>query len=343
MAIGIKAGDEVILPDFTFFATAGTVARLNAVPVFTDIDLKTFNISPEAVKANITPKTKAIIPVHLYGRCANMSELKKISEEYNIPLIEDACQAIGSYTSDGYRAGSVGSLACFSFYPTKNLGGAGDAGAITTDNKELYEKLKQMRNHGMEPRYYHSFIGGNFRMDELQAAFLLKKIPFLQNWNKARRATAELYRDLFDSVGLFHKGAADLSDTVNIILPEADFHKHIACSTNNNTNTNTNTTNNNKLNLNNYHTFHQYVIRCKKRDELKTFLAEKQIGTDIYYPVPLHKQKCFEYLNHDDAKLKNTNKICDEVLALPIFPELKVEQVKYVVQQISEFYKTQTD
>ena len=315
MALDIKQGDEIILPDFTFFATAGTIARLNAIPVFVDIDINTYNISPIEVRKKITSKTKAIIPVHLYGYCANMEELSKISEEFNIPIIEDACQAIGSQYKDGRKAGNLGLMGCFSFYPTKNLGGGGDSGAITTNDDKLYKKLKEMRNHGMEPRYYHNFIGGNFRMDELQAAILCAKIPFLEKWNNKRRENARLYNKYFKKYKLIEENCNEFNNKNKIIIPIAKNQEE-----------------------HNLHIYHQYCIRVKNRNELKKFLENNEIGTDIYYPVPLHKQECFKYLNYNDNEFNITNKVCDEILALPVYPELKEENIKYVVEKIAEFF-----
>ena len=203
MAVDVGVGDEVIIPDFTFFATAGVVSRLGAKPVFVDIFPKTFCINPELVERAITPKTKAIIPVHIFGQCAEMESLNNISQQYNIPIIEDACQAVGAEYKDGRRAGNLGLMGCFSFYPTKNLGGAGDSGAITTNDEKLYSKLKQMRNHGMEPKYYHSFVGGNFRMDEIQAAVLLAKLPLLDDYNNLRKINHNFYKKFFIDFQLF--------------------------------------------------------------------------------------------------------------------------------------------
>lgn len=316
MAIDIKPDDEVILPDFTFFATAGTVARLGAIPVFVDILPTTYNIDPAEVRKKITNKTKAIMPVHLFGRCANMRELKAISEEFNIPIIEDACQAIGASCPTGKKAGSMGLMGCFSFYPTKNLGGAGDSGAITTNDEKLYEKLKQMRNHGMEPRYCHKFVGGNFRMDELQAAVLVNKLPNLDSWNGIRRLNAMLYRKHFINNELVEIDTNEFTEKNKVIIPY--FFEEDREDT---------------------HIFHQYCIRVKKRDELKQFLADNGIGTDIYYPIPLHRQECFSYLNSNDADFPITNQVCEEIIALPIYPEVEEASIQYITQKIKEFYQ----
>jgi len=248
MVLDVGVGDEVIIPDFTFFATAGVVARLGAKPVFVDILPKTFNINPELVEKAITSKTKAIIPVHIFGQCADMESLNNISQKYNIPIIEDACQAVGAEYKDGKKSGSLGLMGCFSFYPTKNLGGAGDSGAITTNNEKLYSKLKQMRNHGMEPKYYHSFVGGNFRMDEIQAAVLLAKLPYLDGYNNLRRINHNFYTKFFIDNNLLTLEQQNSLDQNFVVLPHTEY------------------LNNGVIN---YHIFHQYSILAKERDKLK--------------------------------------------------------------------------
>jgi dTDP-4-amino-4,6-dideoxygalactose transaminase len=319
MALNIDAGDEVILPDFTFFATAGVVSRLKAKPIFVDIDPKTFNINPELVEKAITKNTKAIIPVHIFGQCADMESLQNISQKHNIPLIEDACQAVGAEYKDGKKAGSFGIMGCFSFYPTKNLGGAGDSGAITTNDENIYKKLKQMRNHGMEPKYHHSFIGGNFRMDEIQAAILLKKLNCLDNWNNLRRINAGLYSKFFYDKNLVDLNCINQEKRQNAVILPHQTHSN--------------------LGIIQYHTFHQYSILVKNRDNLKQFLAENSIGTDIYYPIPLHRQECFKELNCKESDFPVTNKVCEEVISLPIYPEISENAIKYVVEKIAEYYK----
>jgi len=317
MALEIGAGDEVILPDFTFFATAGVVARLGAKPVFVDVDKESFLISEDEIAKAITPKTKAIIPVHIFGQCADIEKIKSIAGD--IPIIEDAAQSVGAEYKDGARAGNLGLMGCFSFYPTKNLGGAGDSGAITTNDETLYNKLLQMRNHGMEPKYYHSFIGGNFRMDELQAAVLNTKLNYIEKWNNLRRINHNLYRKYFIEQELVIEYKRNTLSTENyVVLPH---RKYAECG------------------IINFHTFHQYCVLVNKRDELKKFLADNDIGTDIYYPVPLHKQECFAHFDYNDADFPNTNYICNHILALPIYPELLESQIMYVVGKIKEFYK----
>ncbi len=323
MALGIKSGDEVILPTYSFFATAGVVARLNAVPVFTDIDPKSYNIDINDIERKITEKTKAIIPVHLYGQSAEMDKIMEIAKKYNLKVVEDGAQAIGVQYKDGRKVGSIGDIGCFSFFPSKNLGGFGDGGMITTNDDELAEKIKIMRVHGGKPKYYHKVIGGNFRLDEIQAAVLNVKFPYLDGWSAKRRENAKLYTQLFKEKGLStddKKTKIDEEDKV--ILPEALYessgHK-------------------------NYHIFNQYIILVNKRDELKAFLQKNEIGCEIYYPVPFHKQECFEYLNEylniDKTQFPESDYAADNSLALPIYPELTSEQIEFVVDKICEFYK----
>ena len=318
MALEIGAGDEVILPDFTFFATAGVVARLGAKPVFVDIERDSFLISCDAIQTAITPKTKAIIPVHIFGQCADMAKIKEIAN--GIPIIEDAAQSVGAEYKDGLKAGNLGLMGCFSFYPTKNLSGAGDSGAITTNDEKLYNKLIQMRNHGMEPKYYHSFVGGNFRMDEIQAAVLLAKLPHIEQWNNLRRINHNIYRKYFieSELATIENKQNILSAENNVILPHSIYADSGVI---------------------NFHIFHQYCVLVNKRDELKKFLADNDVGSDIYYPIPLHKQKCFSDYNYNDSGYSNTNYICDNILALPVYPELSEPQIMYVVNMIKKFYK----
>jgi dTDP-4-amino-4,6-dideoxygalactose transaminase len=318
MALDIKPGDEVIIPTYSFFATAGVVARLNAVPVFVDSDPVTYNINPDGIRSVINEKTKAIIPVHLYGQCADMDEIMAISKEYNIPVIEDGAQAIGCQYKDGSRAGAFGLMGCFSFYPTKNLGGFGDGGLVVTNDEAMADKLKKMRNHGMHPKYYHNFIGGNFRLDALQAAVLNVKFPHLEDWHEGRRKNAGLYTKYFIEAGLAEKeGVLEFDDNNKVRLPKPVYkdsgHK-------------------------NYHIYNQYVIHVKKRDELRQFMSEKGIGSEIYYPVPFHKQECFKYLKQFNGNFPVADSLAEQTIALPIFPELKDEQIKYVVNIIKEFY-----
>ncbi|MGA0834171.1 MAG: DegT/DnrJ/EryC1/StrS family aminotransferase [Candidatus Kapaibacteriota bacterium] len=313
MAYDIGAGDEVIVPTFSFFATAGCVARTGATPVFVDVDPVSYMINPDLVRKAITPRTKAIMPVHLFGQAANMTELMAISAETGIPVIEDAAQAIGTRYRDGRPVGGIGHIGCFSFYPTKNLGAFGDGGLVTTNDDALATKILQLRNHGMEPRYYHSMIGGNFRLDAIQAAVLSVKLPHLDSWHAARRRNAELYEQAFVAEGLSQgAGATEFSERDRILLPAAPGH----------------------------HIFNQYTIRTAHRNALRAFLSERGIGTEIYYPVPFHRQDCFTYLQPQDADYPVANSLADTVLSLPIFPELRPEQITEVVATIAEFERT---
>ncbi len=317
MALDIQPGDEVIMPTFSFFATAGVVARLHAKPVFVDSDPVSFNVDPEKIRQAITSKTKAIIPVHLFGQSSDMDAIMAIANEHNIPVIEDGAQALGTQYKDGRKSGSIGLMGCFSFYPTKNLGAFGDAGLVTTNDEQLYIKLKQMRNHGMEPRYYHKFVGGNFRIDEIQSAVLNVKFPHLENWHSGRQKNAAYYTELFLQHGLATTtGCTEFTSTEKVLLP-AEVHKTGGAK--------------------NHHIFNQYCIRVQKRDELRQFLASKEIGSEIYYPVPFHRQECFAYLGCNDADFPVANALADTVMALPIFPELQREQIEFVVQTIKEF------
>lgn len=302
MAFDVGPGDEVITTPYSFFATVSAVTRLGATPVFVDIEPQTYNLDVSQIESKITKKTKAIQPVHLFGQCAAMSELRKISEKYNVPLIEDAAQAIGA-EEDSRRAGAIGEIGCFSFYPSKNLGGMGDGGFMTTNDEALANKLKALRVHGSEKRYYHKWVGINSRLDALQAAILRVKLPHLDSWSDKREANANNYRKLFTDAGL----------TKEITLPfEREGVRHI---------------------------YNQFVVRIsEKRDELKQFLAKNDIGTDIYYPVSLHQQECFAYLGYRKGDFPESEKASVETLALPIFPELTFEQQKFVVQKIAEFF-----
>ncbi|MFC1718660.1 DegT/DnrJ/EryC1/StrS family aminotransferase [Candidatus Poribacteria bacterium] len=298
MAVNIGCGDEVITTPFTFFATAGSVSRLGAKPVFVDIDPRTYNIDPQLIEEKITDRTKAIIPVHLYGQCADMYPILEIARKYDLCVIEDAAQAIGAkYRSR--EAGSMGDLGCLSFFPTKNLGGYGDGGMILTGNEELAEKLKILRAHGSKPKYYHSAVGCNSRLDAIQATILLTKLRYLNKWNESRRQNAEVYNSLF----------ADM----DVVTPYSeDF---------------------------NYHIYNQYVIRVKDRDKLKAFLKEKGIGTEIYYPVPLHLQECYSELGYKPGDMPVSEEASGQTLALPVYPELTREQQEEIVELIGGFLK----
>ncbi len=309
MALGIGNGDEVLLPPFTFFSTAGSVSRLGATPIFVDIDRETYNIDPSKIEEKITTRTKAIIPVHLFGQCADMDPFLKITKEKKLFIIEDAAQALGAeykpkVGSEGRRAGQIGDLGCFSFYPTKNLGAFGDAGMVVTDNPALAEKVRLLRVHGSQPKYFHKSIGINSRLDTIQAAILLVKFKYLEKWTVERQKKAERYQGLFQDL---------FSSVKGLKLPTIQYQ--------------------------NRHIFHQYVIRVPERDRLKQFLAAEGIGTDIYYPVPLHLQECYSFLKYRPGDLPNSEKASEEVLALPIYPELTEDQQRVVVNRIEAFYK----
>ncbi|MGI8786616.1 MAG: DegT/DnrJ/EryC1/StrS family aminotransferase [Pyrinomonadaceae bacterium] len=303
MTFDISAGDEVITTPYSFFATASAITRLGATPVFVDIDPQTYNLDVSQIEDKITERTKAIQPVHLYGQCAAMEDLQRVSEKYNVPVVEDAAQAIGA-EENGRRAGAMSAIGCFSFYPSKNLGAMGDAGFMTTSDENLARKLFALRVHGSEERYYHKWVGLNSRLDAMQAAILRVKFPHLDAWSNKRKTNADYYRKLFTDAGL----------TEQIVLPfERDGVRHI---------------------------YNQFVIRVpNKRDELKRFLAENEIGTDIYYPVPLHRQECFAYLGYRETDFPESERASRETLALPIYPELKKAQQEFVVEKIAEFVR----
>ena len=297
MAENIGAGDEVITTPYTFFATAGAIARVGAKPVFADIDPATYNIDARQIEAKITKKTRAIIPVHLYGLMADMDAIMSVADAHKLLVIEDAAQAIGADDQRG-RAGSIGHYGCFSFFPSKNLGAAGDAGMVVTNDEHRAERLRIFRNHGAHPKYIHRFIGGNFRLDALQAVVLSVKLPHLDTWTEGRRRNAQHYNELFRKAG------------ISIGLPEISSSRHI---------------------------FHQYVIRVSRRDALREFLQQKGIGTEVYYPVPLHLQECFAYLGYRPGDFPNSEQAAKETLALPVYPELTPDQAEYVVESVVEF------
>lgn len=307
MALGIGPGDEVILPSFTFFATASAVTRLGARPVFADIDPATFNLAPREVERLLRPATKAILPVHLFGQCADMDAIGRIAQSAGVPIVEDCAQAIGAEFA-GRRAGSMGRIGCFSFYPSKNLGGAGDGGVITTNDEALAHKLRLLRVHGMEPRYYHKVVGINSRLDSFQAAVLNVKFPHLDRWSDARAANARRYGELFAAAGL---------DGVLGLPRQATRGRHV---------------------------WNQYVVRVPggRRDRLRAFLAEAKIGTEIYYPLGLHAQECFRHLGYAVGDLPETERAAQEVVALPIFPELTAEEQQFVVDRIAAFFARQS-
>jgi dTDP-4-amino-4,6-dideoxygalactose transaminase len=308
MAMGVKAGDVVITTPYTFFATAGCVARVGATPVFVDIDPETYNISVPALRKALeaNPKAKAIIAVHLYGCCADMEAIMALGQEFGVPVIEDAAQALGAVHPRG-AAGAIGDYGYYSFYPTKNLGAFGDAGMVVCKDAEMAAKIRAFRNHGMEPRYFHEWVGGNFRIDALQAAVLNIKLPHLDSWSAARREHAALYRKEFAAQGLGE----------TIVLPIEPYAGS---------------------GLVNHHIYNQFVIRVPKRDELRQFLQQNGIGSEIYYPLPLHLQKCFANLGGKAGDFPESERAARQTLALPIFPELTPEQQVYVVGKIREFY-----
>lgn len=301
-ALDVGPGDEVITTPYSFFATVSSITRLGAKPVFVDIDPKTYNLDVSQIESKITERTKAIEPVHLYGQCTDMESLGEISRKQGVPIVEDAAQAIGA-EEDGKRAGSMGEIGCFSFYPSKNLGGMGDGGFMTTNDDALAHKLSALRVHGSEERYYHKWVGLNSRLDGFQGATLRVKLPHLDSWSDRRKQNADRYRELFTDAGL----------TEQIAIPyERENGRHI---------------------------YNQYVIRVpNRRDALKQFLTENEIGTDIYYPVSLHLQECFAYLGYREGDFPESERASRETLALPIFPELKPEQQEYVVEKIAEFF-----
>lgn len=307
MAAGIGSGDAVITSPYTFFASAGSIARTGARPVFVDVDSDTYNLSPgelertlDSLPAQDRGRIKAVMPVHLYGQCADMEPIIKIAEERNLLIVEDAAQAIGA-EYNGRRAGSFGQFGCFSFFPSKNLGAFGDGGIVTTGSEALYEKLKVLRVHGSKPKYYHKLIGGNFRLDALQAAIVSVKLTYLDQWSASRKKNAQTYRRLFAAAGLDR-----------IQLPVERESRHI---------------------------YNQFVIKVpEKRDGLRRHLQENHIGSEVYYPVPLHLQECFAYLGYRKGDFPLSEAAAERTLALPIYPELTDDQLTYVVDKIREFY-----
>ncbi|MGB5685949.1 MAG: DegT/DnrJ/EryC1/StrS family aminotransferase [Candidatus Electrothrix sp.] len=337
MALELQPGDQVLTTPYTFFATMGAIIRVGAVPVFADVDVRTLNLDPvkaaEILEADAAGerKIKAIIPVHLFGQCADMSALMALARQYGIPVIEDAAQAIGAEyplresaestgsaesENDGdvvwKKAGSMGLAGCFSFFPSKNLGGVGDGGMITTCDPDFAETLRCYRNHGAKPKYYHSKIGGNFRLDPLQAAVLSVKLPYLEKWHQQRRKNSEQYRELFAQAGLTGE---------QIALPEALYSTALDAE------------------QHNHHIYNQFVVRTSSRDALRQYLQEKSIGCEVYYPVCLHQQKCLEsYGTYSALSFPVAEQASRESLALPIYPELRIEQQEYVVKAIADFF-----
>jgi dTDP-4-amino-4,6-dideoxygalactose transaminase len=317
MALGVGIGDEILTTPFTFFATAGTIARVGARPVFCDIDPVSFNLSPTAVQDFVNRRCHVqngeltngstggrivgLMPVHLYGQSADMDPLMDTARQHKLKVIEDAAQAIGT-EYNGVRVGSIGDIGCFSFFPSKNLGAFGDAGLCTTNDADLAESMRVLRVHGGKPKYFHSVIGGNFRIDEIQAAVLRIKLKYLDAWTEARQRNAAFYNAAFAAAGLDNK----------LVCPQAA--------------------------KNGRHIFNQYVVRVQNRDALKAFLTDRGVGSEIYYPVPLHLQRCFAYLNHAPGAFPEAERAAAETLALPVYPELKQAQLATVVDSIVEFY-----
>ncbi|MBK7379619.1 MAG: DegT/DnrJ/EryC1/StrS family aminotransferase [Ignavibacteriales bacterium] len=317
MAIGIKPDDEVIVPTYSFFATAGVVSRLNATPVFVDIDPVTFNINVDQIESKITSKTKAIIPVHLYGQSCEMDKIMEIAGKHNLRVIEDGAQAISTQYKDGRCVGTIGNIGCFSFFPSKNLGGYGDGGLVATNDDELAYKLKIMRVHGGEQKYYHKVIGGNFRIDALQAAVLNVKLPHLNSWSAKRRENAETYNSMFIQSGLSEGVGRTSFDEKNKVLLPAAVCKNIN-------------------GLTNYHIYNQYIIRMKNRDEVKKYLADNEVSSEIYYPVSFHQQECFSNLNYKKGDFPFAENATETSLAIPIYPDVSKEQIAFVVEKIKE-------
>ena len=316
MALDVGPGDLVIGPAYSFFATAGVAVRLGAIPVFVDIDPVTYNMSPDALERvwaaldrTRQQRVKAVIPVHLFGQCADMGRILDFSRHAGIPVVEDAAQAIGTVYRDGRSAGSLGVMGCLSFYPTKNLGGIGDGGMVVTDNEALAQRLRLLRNHGAEQRYFHKIVGANFRLDSIQAAVLLVKLTYLDGWHKARQEHAEHYRRLLSHTGLIERGDIGLPDNPD---GGASTRAHI---------------------------YNQFVIRTRQRDALRSFLTTQGVGTEIYYPVPFHLQECFRHLGYHPDDFPESARAARETLALPIYPELTHAQQEYVVERLVTFYR----
>jgi dTDP-4-amino-4,6-dideoxygalactose transaminase len=302
MALDVGPGDEVVTTAFSFFATASAITRLGAQPVFADIRADDFLLDPDAVRRAITPRTRALLPVHLYGQCVDFAAFAAIAAEHRLPIVEDAAQAIGA-TRDGHAAGATGDLGCFSFYPTKNLGAAGDAGLVTARDERLAARVRRLREHGSEKRYEHLEVGLNSRLDAIQAAILSVKLRHVDAWSDARVARAAVYDRLIHDAGLGR----------TVTVP----HRHASAR----------------------HIFHQYVIRAPRRDQLRAHLAAQGIGSEVYYPIPLHLQQCFAGLGYRAGSLPETERAAREVLALPMYPELTATQQERVIEGIAMFYR----
>ena len=297
MALGVEPGDEVITTPFSFFATAGCVVRLGARPVFVDVDPDFFNIDPAGIEEKITGKTRAIIPVHLFGQIAPMKAITAIASKHNLAVIEDAAQAIGA-SRDGIKAGNFGDCGCFSFYPTKNLGGFGDGGLVTTNTDVLADDIRTLRDHGQKPRYFYKVIGGNFRLDGIQGAVLNVKLKYLDDWNEKRRQNAAIYDRLFAGSPV----RTPAIDPGNVSI------------------------------------YHQYTVTVPERDELQKYLADNDIGSAVFYPKPLHLQDCFNELGYREGDMPVAERLCNEVLSLPVYPELSPKDIEYVARTVLKFY-----
>ena len=318
MSLNIGPGDKVLVPDFSFFATAGVVSRLNAEPVFLEIDPTTFNLCPKHLEEKLESYTeeelaqvKAVIPVHLFGQCADMQAILGVAQQFGIAVVEDAAQAIGAeyrLNGEARRAGAMSDVGCMSFFPSKNLGGVGDGGMVTTNDTELHHQLHIKRVHGAEPKYYHKVIGGNFRMDPIQACVLRIKLQRLEAWHEQRRQNAVQYNQLL--------GEAQLEE---VVCPAAVYQDD---------------------NLLNHHIYNQYTVRVQRREDLRKFLQERGVATEIYYPVPFHRQECFADLGYRPGSLPESDRAAQEVLALPIYPGLTTEMQEYVVENLVEFYRS---
>ncbi|MDA0855773.1 MAG: DegT/DnrJ/EryC1/StrS family aminotransferase [Proteobacteria bacterium] len=318
MSLNIGPGDKVLVPDFSFFATAGVVSRLNAEPVFLEIDPTTFNLCPKHLEEKLESYTeeelaqvKAVIPVHLFGQCADMQAILGVAQQFGIAVVEDAAQAIGAeyrLNGEARRAGAMSDVGCMSFFPSKNLGGVGDGGMVTTNDTELHHQLHIKRVHGAEPKYYHKVIGGNFRMDPIQACVLRIKLQRLEAWHEQRRQNAAQYDQLL--------GEAQLEE---VVCPAAVYQDD---------------------NLLNHHIYNQYTVRVQRREDLRKFLQERGVATEIYYPVPFHRQECFADLVYQPGSLPESDRAAREVLALPIYPGLTTEMQEYVVENLVEFYRS---
>jgi dTDP-4-amino-4,6-dideoxygalactose transaminase len=302
MALGVGPGDEVITTPYTFFATAGAVVRLGARPVFVDIDPDTYNLDPAGVEARVTPRTKALLPVHLFGQCADMDPLLDVARRHGLAVVEDAAQALGA-EDKGRRAGSMGDVGCFSFFPSKNLGGFGDGGAVTTNDPELADRMALLRNHGARPKYFHKIVGGNYRLDTLQAAVLLVKLQHLDAWSARRQQHAAFYTEQLARAGW---------PAGSVTPPRVVASRHI---------------------------FNQYVLRVADRDTLREHLRQQQVGSEVYYPQPMHLQECFADLGHRAGEFPESERAARDTVAVPVYPELTPGQRQHVVDALASFYE----